>query len=220
MKRQSFDKTLFVRYFMFFLGLVVIAFGSVLTIRSNLGVAPWESFHIGLYYTFGLTIGIWTQIVGAIVIILSFLIAKIKPNLGTVLNIVFFGAFIDLFLWLDIVPEWKTIGKQCLFFLLGLLIIGIGFGMYISPRLGAGPRDSLMLAINEKWGWSIQRSRITIEVAVLLAGWLMGGPVSIGTFLIAILLGPLIQWSIPFWEKRMAKSFGRVPKEPIVVNGS
>jgi len=214
MKNRKVDSTIIIRYFMFMLGLAVIAFGSVLTIKAELGVAPWESFHIGLYYTFGLTIGTWSQLVGAAVIILSFLIARIKPGIGTVLNMVFFGLFVDVFLWMDIIPVAKTLLHQWLLFTAGLLLISFGFGMYISPRIGAGPRDSLMLALNEKLGWSIQRARITIEVTVLAAGWLMGGPISLGTLLLAVLSGPLLQWAIPFWERVMAKHYGRQVKVP------
>lgn len=209
MKSKTGNRALFVRYTMFMLGLVVMAVGTSFTIVASLGTAPWETFHIGLYYTFGLTIGTWSQIVGAAVIILSFVIARIKPGLGTVLNMVFFGLFIDLCLWLDFIPHFAELWQRWLLFLLGLMINSIGIGMYISPRLGAGPRDSLMLALHEKTGWSIQAVRVLIEVVVVIAGWLMDGPVAWGTILIALLTGPMIQWTIPFWEKLMAKPYGR-----------
>jgi uncharacterized protein len=89
--------------------------------------------------------------------------------------------------------------------------MAVGIGMYISPRLGAGPRDSFMLAMNERMGWSIQKVRIAIEVTVLLAGAALGGPVSIGTVLIALLTGPLIQRTIPFWQTVMQKPYGMAP---------
>ena len=79
-------RSLVVRYFMFILGLFIGAFGCVLAIKANLGVAPWDTFHIGLQKTFGLTIGIWSQIVGVIVILSSYVVAKIKPTFGMFLN--------------------------------------------------------------------------------------------------------------------------------------
>jgi uncharacterized membrane protein YczE len=197
---------------MFILGLAVGAFGCVLTIKANLGVAPWDTFHIGLQKTFGLTIGIWSQIVGAIVIILSYVMAGIKPGLPTLLNMICFGLFLDVFLWLDFVPEVQLFWQRIMLFLVGLLIMCVGIGMYLSPRLGAGPRDSFMLALYERSGWSIQKVRMMIEVTVLVFGYFFGGPVSIGTVLIALLTGPLIQRTIPFWEKLMQKPYGRVPE--------
>lgn len=196
------------RYIMFILGLFVGALGCVLTIQAHLGVAPWDTFHIGLQKTFGLTIGIWSQIVGVIVIFSSYAVAKIKPNFAMFLNMVCFGSFLDLILWSNVIPEPQTMTARLLMFLLGVIIMAIGIGMYLSPRLGAGPRDSFMLAMNERLGWSIQKVRLIIEVTVLIAGAALGGPVSIGTVLIALLTGPMIQRTIPFWEMVMKKQYG------------
>ncbi|WP_407649336.1 YczE/YyaS/YitT family protein [Brevibacillus composti] len=197
-----------IRYAMFVLGLLVSAFGCVLMIKANLGVSPWDVFHIGLQKTFGLTIGLWTQIVGAIVILLSYVLAKIKPTFGMFLNMVCFGLFLDMFLWLNLIPSVEGMAQRIVMLLIGLLVISVGIGMYISPRLGAGPRDSFMLAMHERMGWSIQKVRLIIEISVLLAGAALGGPVSFGTVLVALLTGPLIQRTIPFWENVMQKPYG------------
>nr|WP_198159992.1 YitT family protein [Brevibacillus parabrevis] len=207
------SKSIAVRYAMFVLGLFIGAFGCVLAIKANLGVAPWDTFHIGLQKTFGLTIGIWSQIVGVVVILSSYLVAKIKPTFGMFLNMICFGSFLDLILWLNIVPEFESLWLRLLVFLLGVVVMTIGIGMYLSPRLGAGPRDSFMLAMNERLGWSIQKVRLMIEVTVLIAGAALGGPVSIGTVLIAVLTGPMIQRTIPFWQSVMKKQYGLM--EPI-----
>jgi len=205
-------KVLAVRYFMFIFGLAVGAFGCMLTIKAHLGVSPWDTFHIGLQKTFGLTIGIWSQIVGAIVVVLSYVMAKIKPGLPTLLNMICFGLFLDVFLWADFVPEVQLFWQRVALFLVGLFIMCVGIGMYLSPRLGAGPRDSFMLALNERTGWSIQKVRMMIEVTVLVFGYLFGGPVSVGTVLIALLTGPLIQRTLLFWERRMQKPYGTAPQ--------
>ncbi|WP_400163999.1 YitT family protein [Brevibacillus sp. TJ4] len=201
-------KPLAIRYAMFVLGLFVGAFGAVLSIKANLGVAPWDTLHIGLQMTFGLTIGIWSQIVGVIVIVSSYVIAKIKPSFPMFLNMFCFGTFLDLILWLDLIPQGETMFQKIVLFSLGMVIMAVGIGMYLSPRLGAGPRDSFMLAMNERLGWSIQRVRLIIEVTVLLAGASLGGPVSVGTVLIALLTGPMIQRTILFWETLMRKPYG------------
>ncbi|NGQ94782.1 YitT family protein [Brevibacillus sp. SYP-B805] len=200
---------------MFLLGLAVIAYGVVMTIEADFGVSPWDVLHIGLQKTFGLTIGIWSQLIGVLIILLSYLLGKIKPGIGTILNMVAFGLFIDLFMWMGAVPHVSGLPARILLFLGGLVIMAVGIGMYISPRLGAGPRDSFMLALHERMGWSIQAVRMAIEITVLGMGALLGGPVSIGTLVIAVFTGPLIQRTIPFWERVMAKSYGQRPKEQI-----
>ncbi|MGE7272019.1 YczE/YyaS/YitT family protein [Brevibacillus panacihumi] len=192
---------------MFVLGLFVCAFGCVLTIQANMGVAPWDTFHIGLQKTFGLTIGIWSQIAGVAVIMASYLLAKIKPTFAMFLNMVCFGVLLDFFIWWGIVPKPEMMVERTAMFLVGVLIMTVGIGMYLSPKLGAGPRDSFMLAMNERLGWSIQRVRLIIEITVLIAGASLGGPVSVGTVLIALLTGPLIQRTIPFWQMVMKKQY-------------
>lgn len=206
---------LLIRYTVFVLGLAVLSLGIVLMIQADMGVASWDVLHIGLTKTFGLTIGLWSQIVGVIVILLSYLIARVKPGMGTILNMLLCGLFIDFFMWLDFIPQAESIVLKICWFTIGLLLFAVGVGMYISPRMGAGPRDSLMLALNERMGWSIQRVRITLELIVLTLGWLLGGPVSIGTLLVAVFSGPLLQRTIPFWARFMQKRYGLAREKEI-----
>jgi len=200
-----------VRYSVFMLGLAVMGFGIAMMIEANVGVAPWDTLHIGLQKTFGLTIGMWSQLMGASIIIASYVIGKIKPTVGMFLNMIFFGLFIDLFMWLKWVPIGETITERVVLFAAGLLIYTFGTGMYISPRLGAGPRDSFMLALHERMGWGIGKVRIGIECTVTLFGFLLGGPVSVGTLVTALAIGPLIKQFIPLWERMMAKPYGKAP---------
>ena len=200
-----------VRYSVFMLGLAVMGFGIAMMIEANVGVAPWDTLHIGLQKTFGLTIGMWSQIMGASIIIASYVIGKIKPTVGMFLNMIFFGLFIDLFMWLKWVPIGETMIERGVLFAAGLLIYTFGTGMYISPRLGAGPRDSFMLALHERMGWGIGKVRIGIECTVTLFGFLLGGPVSVGTLVTALAIGPLIKQFIPLWERMMAKPYGKAP---------
>ncbi|MGO0060760.1 YczE/YyaS/YitT family protein [Brevibacillus fluminis] len=203
-----------IRYTMFMLGLLVMGFGIAMMIEANMGVAPWDTFHIGLQKTFGLTIGMWSQIVGLVIIFSSYAIGKIKPTIGMFLNMFFFGLFIDMFMWLEWVPKGETLIQRAICFGAGLLIYTCGTGMYLSPRLGAGPRDSFMLALNDRLGWSIQKVRLGIEITVTILGFALGGPVSIGTLVTALSIGPLIQRFIPMWERLMRKPYGiAAPKE-------
>lgn len=204
-----------IRYGIFILGLAVMGFGIAMMIKANLGVAPWDTLHIGLQKTFGLTIGMWSQIVGAIIILSSYVIGRIRPNAGMFLNMFFFGLFIDLFMWLGWIPTGKTVTLRAALFAVGLLIYTFGTGMYLSPRVGAGPRDSFMLALHERMGWGIGKVRIGIECTVTLLGFLLGGPISIGTLVTALAIGPLIKQFIPMWEKLLAKPYGMASKEQL-----
>lgn len=189
----------FTRLVVFFVGIIILSFGLSMVMEANLGVSGWDVLHIGLKETFGLTVGTWSQIVGIVVIIITFFIDKKILSIGTILNMIFVGFFIDLFLYL--LPTMNYWLYQYLFLFIGLLIMGIGVGLYIKANLGPGPRDSLMMVLSRKYNWSITKVKTTMELLVLVVGWFLGGPVFVGTIIISLSIGPIIQVSLRFWEK-------------------
>ncbi|QED48073.1 YczE/YyaS/YitT family protein [Cytobacillus dafuensis] len=190
----------FLRWSFFVFGLMILAFGISLTIEGKqLGIGPWDVFHYGLFLKFGLTIGSWSIITGCFLLLIYSVIKKEWPKIGSILNMVLLGLFIDFFNWL--LPPIDSLIGESLVFMLGVILLGYGIGLYVSADLGAGPRDSFMLLIVEKTGWSIPWVRNGIEVFVLLIGWLLGGPIGIGSVFIAFGLGPILGISIPQCKK-------------------
>ncbi|KXG11403.1 hypothetical protein AT864_00486 [Anoxybacillus sp. P3H1B] len=196
-----------VRWTVYFLGLLVMSFGIVLTIKADMGSAPWDVLHIGLYRQLGLTIGTWSIIVGIIVLAASSLLSKQWPQIGAFLNMLLVGLMIDMYMMIPALQTPHTfIGKMAMLFG-GIIITGYGMGLYISAKMGAGPRDSLMLVLMEKTGWRVEYIRIAMEVFVLLVGWILGGPVSIGTLVFSVTIGKVIGIALPQcqqWTARMA----------------
>jgi uncharacterized protein len=190
-----FYKEMIIRWSVFILGLMTLALGVALTIKAkDLGIGPWDVFHYGLFKQFGLTIGTWSIIAGFVVIGISVLLTKKIPQLGTFVNMVLIGLFIDLFIL--ILPAPTHIVAQVIVFVTGIIVLAYGIGLYIAADVGAGPRDSLMLAICERTNWSVSWVRGGLEITVLILGWLLGGPVGVGTVLIAFSLGPLVEISL------------------------
>lgn len=188
------------RWSFFVFGLMVLAFGISLTIKGKqLGIGPWDVFHYGLFLKFGLSIGSWSIISGCILLFISSLIKKEWPKIGALLNMVFLGLFIDFFNWL--LPAVDSLFGQSLVYVLGIIFLGYGIGLYVSADLGEGPRDNFMLLIVQRTGWSIPWVRNGIEIIIFLIGWLLGGPVGIGTVFIAFGLGPILGFSIPQCKK-------------------
>ncbi|MDQ0339538.1 putative membrane protein YczE [Caldalkalibacillus uzonensis] len=212
-----------IRWLIFMLGVIIMSFGIVLMIKADMGNAPWDVFHIGLYYQFGLTIGLWSILVGIVIIGLTWLLTRTKPQVGAVINMLLVGLFIDLFLlipWLKTPEHW---GGQLVLLLTGIVVMGYGVGLYIAPRCGAGPRDGLMIAISEKTGWKVQWVRTGMEVLVLISGWILGGPVFVGTLLFSVLIGPVVGFSLPQCQVLVDKliggvSFENLNKRPVRVN--
>ena len=185
-----------VRWSFFIVGLIVLALGVAMTIKGKLlGIGPWDVFHYGLTLQFGLTIGTWIIIVGFFLLLITVIFTKKMPKIGAFLNMILMGFFIDFFLW--ILPNTNSLAGSALYLLIGVIIVGYGIGIYVSAELGAGPRDGLMILIVEKTGWKVQWVRNGMELSVLLIGWLMGGPVGIGTVIVALLIGPIVGFSLP-----------------------
>lgn len=189
-------KAIFIRWSFFFLGLWFLALGTVFTIKARLGVPTWEVFHIGLAKTVGLSIGTWSIIVGMVIVFSVCCLRKSLPKWGTFLNMVFIGLFIDLILYLQLVPDIDLWWLRWGFFFIGVFLIALGVGLYIAPRVGEGPRDGLTLELSKRMNWSIRRVRTIMELIVGGIGWILGGPIHIGTLFFCFLTGPLMQFSI------------------------
>jgi uncharacterized protein len=175
------------------MGLAVYGVSVVLMIQAELGLGPWDTFHVGLHRITGISIGTASITVG-VLIVLGTLFIGIRPGPGTLANMVLIGVFIDLLL--PLVPAAPGGAWAAGYFLSGLMLCGLATGMYISARLGKGPRDGLMIGVSQRTGWAVRRVRTVIEIGVLMCGWLMGGTVGAGTLLFAILIGPVMQWGL------------------------
>lgn len=175
-------------------GLLVFAFGEALIVRASLGVIPWDVLHQGLVQQLGLTIGTWSIIVGAVVLLLWIPLRE-RPGLGTVSNVLVIGVALDVFLRLLSTPG--SVWVRGLFLVLGILINGVATAAYIGARLGPGPRDGLMTGLVRTRGWSVRVVRTGIEVAVVVIGWLLGGNLGVGTVLFALAIGPVVHVALP-----------------------
>lgn len=192
------------RWLFFLVGLVVMALGVSMTIEGKaIGTAPWDVLHIGVYQNLGLSVGTWAIILGVIIIVSTSLILKEWPKFATWLNMLLVGIFIDIFNWL--LPNAGVLIYEILYFVFGVIILGIGCALYISANLGTGPRDTIMILIVEKFGGSIRLARLIMESVAAFLGWLLGGPVGVGTIIIALCSGYIIQAALPFFQKLLEK---------------
>ncbi|MFD7325349.1 YitT family protein [Streptomyces sp. NPDC059875] len=172
-------------------GLALYGISSALMVRGGLGVDPWDVLHQGLAEKVGLSIGVVSIIVGAVVLLLWIPIRQ-KPGLGTVSNVFIVGASMDG--TLALVPDVEGLAAQIPFVVLSIVLNGMATGLYIAARFGPGPRDGLMTGLHRVTGRSIRLVRTAIEVAVVATGFLLGGSVGVGTVLYAVSIGPLAQF--------------------------
>jgi len=190
-------------YLQLMFGLFLSATGVVFMLKADLGMGPWPVFHVGFTNHLPLTLGKVTQIVGLIIIISS-LFLRIYPGIGTVLNMFFIGFFIDI---VDpFILQTNYLVYQVTMLAFGILLFGMGTGLYINANLGAGPRDGLMLGLSKKTGKSIRMIRVMMEIIVLIVGFFLGGPVGVGTVAFALAIGPAVQFFLKSFPERR-KSF-------------
>ncbi len=174
------------------LGLFLFALGIVVTMKANLGFGPWEVFHQGISLKVGLSIGNVSILAGLLICVLVFLAGE-KLGLGTLLNMVLIGFFMDRILALGIIPRMTGFLPGLLMMFAGLFIISLASYFYMGSGFGAGPRDSLMVALERKTGLAVGLCRGIVEGSAVLLGWLLGGPVGLGTVLSAFGIGFCIQ---------------------------
>jgi uncharacterized membrane protein YczE len=171
-------------------GLGLYGVSSALLVRGGLGLEPWGVLHQGLARLTGLSIGVVSIIVGAVVLLL-WIPMRQRPGLGTVSNVFVIGLAMDGTLALT--PETDGWVAGITLMLLGIVLNGAATGLYIAARFGPGPRDGLMTGLHQRTGRSIRLVRTAIEVAVVATGFLLGGSVGVGTVLYALAIGPLAQ---------------------------
>jgi len=176
-----------------YVGLYLYGLSGALLLRSELGATPWDVLHQGLSLQTGLSIGTWSIIVGALLMLLWIPLRQ-KAGLGTLSNVIVIGLSVDLSLWL--LPTTDLMPLRLLLLALGVLVCAVATGCYIGVGLGPGPRDGLMTGL-AGLGLSIRLARTLIEVTVALLGFLLGGTVGVGTVVFMLAIGPLTQVFLP-----------------------
>jgi uncharacterized membrane protein YczE len=168
-------------------GLFVIGFSIAISVRAELGLAPWDVLHQGIAKSAGISIGVVLMLVG-LVVLLAWIPLHQQLGLGTILNTLSIGLIANL--GLALIPEQHALATRVALLAIAMIGFGLGGGLYIGSGLGPGPRDGLMTAITAR-GYRLWVVRTIIECSALVVGFLLGGTVGIGTVLIALTIGPL-----------------------------
>jgi len=180
------------------IGYALFGLAIAILIRANLGTSPWVMLEVALAQIFDLTPGTLSVLIGFVVLI-GALALRERVGWGTLGNILCIGPFEDLALHY-IPPATDNLLLQLGMLTTAAILMGIASAVYIGVDAGAGPRDSLMLAVKRTTGWSLRRARGTIEVCLVTLGWLLGGPIGVGTVIFAILIGPSVQWGFKLFK--------------------
>jgi len=182
-------------------GLALFGIGIGFMVRADLGLSPWQVLHQGIAGRTGLAMGTVVIITG-ILVMLGWIPLRERLGLGTVLNVLIIGNTLNLTL-LALPDSLSPVGLRWLAMLGGITLIGFGSGLYIGAGMGPGPRDGLMTGLARR-GLNIGVVRATLEISVLVVGWILGGTVGVGTLAFAALIGPLVAFFLPRLTVRLA----------------
>lgn len=194
---------MFIRVVFYIIGLLWIGLGNAFIINSLIGAGPFDALFVGLNLHFGLTIGILGIIGQIFIIFLTAFISFSRPKFESFITIVLRGIFFDLWFYILLSPLLLTVFYeamayfyffQWLVFFIGLLILSIGTGTYLVSDFPKTPVDGLMFAVSKRFSLSLRNARISIDSFVVIVAFLLGGPVGLGTIVIALLLGRLVQY--------------------------
>ena len=173
--------------------LFVNGFGLYLTIRANIGAAPWDVLNLGISKTFGILYGTASIAVSVTILIIDILM-KEPIGIAMFIDAVVVGKAVDFFNWIDPIAPCKAVFTGIPLMVAGLFVLAYTQYTYMIASLGCGPRDTLMVGLAKR----VKRIpigvvSIAILTAVTLIGWLLGGPVGIGTLICAFGAGPIMQ---------------------------
>ena len=181
-------------------GLMLFGFGEALLVVSTTGNSPWTVLAEGASIITDLSIGVATFFISVGVLSLWFFL-KQKPGLGTIFNIVIIAAMLDI--TIALIPTPETYIMKLLMAAVGVMIVGVGSGIYLIANLGPGPRDGLMTGLQKQTNLPIAAVRAFIEISVASVGWYLGGTIGVGTLMFAFGIGPCIAFSLYIIDRIM-----------------
>ena len=194
--------TYLVRLITLIIGLFICALGIIFTYQANMGLDPWNVLHQGISMHTPLSFGTASIVLGALLILAGFLI-KLYPGVGTIINMILIGSFTDLLLRLNWIPDLThaSLVIRLLATLMGIFCVGLGTAIYTRPKMGAGPRDGLMLHLSTLTKKRIAIISLAFQGSALIIGFLLGGNVGIGTLIYALAVGPAVEINLLLVKK-------------------
>lgn len=181
----------------YLIGITIACLGVTFILKSNAGAGPQDVVLLILAEKSDLTFGTWVIISQAIFLLIQSILLQIRPKIESVITMVIWGVIVDF--WLEIIftnlDSWLTTPSlRWACFLSGVVLIGIGVGTYITANLPAMPYDGLMVGLTQKFPINLMVSRTILEIIFILIGIVIGGKIGVGTIVLVLCIGTVIQF--------------------------
>ncbi|MYL34714.1 YitT family protein [Pontibacillus yanchengensis] len=184
---------IYLRAMYYTFGIVILTLGIALTILSKLGTSPFDALLVGLYRTFGLTIGSWEIVVGFSMVVFNAIAEKRRPEIIALVTSFLTGIGIDI--WIHVFDGWvepSSLLTQILYLLLGMIVSALGIAINLQAEFAPNPFDRMMLVVKNLTGTTVSFSRALISLFLVILAAFFGGAIGFGTVLIAFLSGAII----------------------------
>lgn len=186
---------IYIRGLYYTVGIIILTLGIALTIHSQLGTSPFDALLVGLYRTYGLTIGSWEIVVGFSMIVFNSIAERRTPELIALFTSLLTGLGIDFWYFtLDIWILPFDIITMYLFLFAGIIISGLGIAINLQADFAPNPFDRMMLVTKKLTGMSIFVSRGILSILLVIIAFLFNGAIGVGTLIIAVFSGFVIQF--------------------------
>ena len=190
------------RFTFYFLGVFILTFGIALSIRSNLGTAPFDALLVGMYRSFGLTIGSWEIILGLFLVLCNAVAGKRRPEFLALLTSFITGAGIDF--WMYLLADWlqpETILSRIVCLTIGIVVGGLGIAVNLQADFAPNPLDRSMQVVTSLTGLNFAISRALISIVLVFFAFIFGGPIGVGTIISTFFSGVMINLFVPLVAK-------------------
>jgi len=195
-------------------GLIILTLGIAFAIQSMLGTSPFDAVLVGLFRTFGLSIGSWEIVVGLTMILGNALLERKRPEYFALITSLVTGIGIDSWLFvLNIFSGPESWIGQWIFLIVSLILTGLGIAIYLQSEVAPNPMDRSMLVVANLTGWSVTYSRLAINIVLVIVAFLFGGAIGIGTLVNALFSGIVIHFFLPYVAQFRKTSLARM-QEP------
>ncbi len=203
-------KTIFLQWLQIVAGLLVFSLGVHLTIYANIGLAPWDCLGMGIAKHTPLNYGL-SMTCMAVVILLIDLALRERIGYGTIIDALLTGNFVQMYNDLNPFPENQNLWMGIVLMVIGFVFMALGMWIYMKAAQCCGPRDALLVGLGKRMPkLPIGLVEILLWAVVLLLGWLLGGPVGIGTLISTFGAGAVMQlvYNLVRFEPREVKHRG------------
>ncbi|MDZ5472978.1 hypothetical protein SM124_14770 [Bacillus sp. 31A1R] len=195
-----------IRIAYFTIGLLILTLGVALIIKAGLGASSWDALAVGESNTFHLSVGTFVFINGIILMFINAFLLKKRPEILAAGTIFVIGLLIDF--WLVIILNAfnpKAIFIQAITLVIGIFVLAIGVAIYLQAKFPASPMDTLMIAISKRFHLSLRISRIISEGLALILAFLFKGAIGVGTIIVTLTLGPIVQYFYTYFNRRFTE---------------